>query len=342
MEEQIRVIHGHNVKKLISFPSSKISTFTAYSDGDIATIVFTSPEEGTVTLVKVRRLPKDLFDDNDYLESDVLIGDPIHIKAHNSTIRCLEMSWDGKKFATCSEKGTVIRIYDSENGKMLKEVRRGSKPAIMYSISFSKDNKFICCYSSSGTVHIFGLEGTDNTYSSMYALSYVGINYLSSEWSMLEGSIAGGEGKCAFSNDSNYIVNVVTKSGKYFVLQFDTEKKETISNEHDLNKILKKLELQNSKLESEKLKEKYPGTLPLLIDRCENSKNPILKKRRYLAPDHIEVNGLISYISTKLNLQNGENIKIMKDNTTLEHNAKIADLYEKQRSEDGYLHIQYI
>ena len=82
----------------------------------------------------------------------------ITIKAHNSNISCLALNSDGSLVATASEKGTLIRIYRTDNGDLLQEVRRGKENAEIYSISFNNSNQFMACTSDRGTIHIFSLD----------------------------------------------------------------------------------------------------------------------------------------------------------------------------------------
>ena len=82
----------------------------------------------------------------------------ITIKAHNSNISCLALNSDGSLVATASEKGTLIRIYRTDNGELLQEVRRGKENAEIYSISFNNSNQFMACTSDRGTIHIFSLD----------------------------------------------------------------------------------------------------------------------------------------------------------------------------------------
>lgn len=63
----------------------------------------------------------------------------------------------GPLIATASTHGTLIRIFDSKSGALIREVRRGSFSAKIYSISFAPGNQFIAVYSSTGTIHIFDL-----------------------------------------------------------------------------------------------------------------------------------------------------------------------------------------
>jgi len=49
----------------------------------------------------------------------------VDIKCHNSTIAAMKLSQDGKCLVTASSKGTLLRIYNTETGALISEVRRG-------------------------------------------------------------------------------------------------------------------------------------------------------------------------------------------------------------------------
>ncbi|KAF0975748.1 hypothetical protein FDP41_005075 [Naegleria fowleri] len=91
----------------------------------------------------------------------------IHIPAHDGAINCLALNSDGTRLATASEKGTLIRIFDTHKGTKLQEVRRGADKADIYGIAFSPDSQFFCASSDKGTIHIFANNtGTGNNYTS--------------------------------------------------------------------------------------------------------------------------------------------------------------------------------
>ncbi|KAJ1666007.1 Phosphatidylinositol 3,5-bisphosphate-binding protein [Coemansia sp. RSA 1813] len=84
------------------------------------------------------------------------------IAAHATAISALAVSFDGAMVASASEKGTLIRIFDTMSGRLLHELRRGVDRADIYSIAFSPDGTKLCVSSDKGTVHIFNLEFNQN------------------------------------------------------------------------------------------------------------------------------------------------------------------------------------
>lgn len=83
----------------------------------------------------------------------------ILIEAHETGIASLALNNDGTLLATSSEKGTIIRIWDTESGTKLQELRRGKDPADIFSITFDPSSKFLSVFSSDkGTIHIFAVR----------------------------------------------------------------------------------------------------------------------------------------------------------------------------------------
>ena len=63
---------------------------------------------------------------------------PQTISAHQGEVACLALNSQGTLVATASDKGTLIRVWDTVKRTLLVELRRGSDPATLYWY------KFIC------------------------------------------------------------------------------------------------------------------------------------------------------------------------------------------------------
>jgi WD40 repeat protein len=77
------------------------------------------------------------------------------IPAHNGALSAICLNYKGTLLATASDKGTVIRVYSTETGQPLQEVRRGSERAEIYSICFDMKSQRLACSSDHGTIHVF-------------------------------------------------------------------------------------------------------------------------------------------------------------------------------------------
>lgn len=79
------------------------------------------------------------------------------ISAHNNALSCLVLSMDGKRLVTASEKGTLVRVWNTADGQPLQELRRGADPAHIYSLALSRNCDWLALSSDKGTVHVFAL-----------------------------------------------------------------------------------------------------------------------------------------------------------------------------------------
>lgn len=82
----------------------------------------------------------------------------LQIDAHQTAISAIALNTEGTLLASSSDKGTLVRLWDTENGAQLQELRRGTDPAGVYCISFDPSSKYISCSSDKGTIHIFAVR----------------------------------------------------------------------------------------------------------------------------------------------------------------------------------------
>ena len=90
------------------------------------------------------------------------VGATKFISAHDGDLAMLALSLDGARLATASEKGTLVRVYDTASATLLREFRRGADRATIYSIAFSATNEFLACSSDKGTVHVWEVSDDAN------------------------------------------------------------------------------------------------------------------------------------------------------------------------------------
>lgn len=150
------------------------------------------------------------------------------IKAHDGKVICIELNNDGSMLATASDKGTLIRIFSTQNQNQLYEFRRGTEKAEIYDMAFDlTSNKYIGVTSDHGTVHLFVLETKEdgsekeekNQKSIFGSLSgitrIIGGGYFRSEWSYKQIKL-GSRVRSILSIDSkNNVINVVGYNGRY-------------------------------------------------------------------------------------------------------------------------------
>jgi hypothetical protein len=79
------------------------------------------------------------------------------VAAHAGALAALALSRDGRRLATASDKGTLVRVWDTATGELLQELRRGSDPAAIGSLAISGGCEWLAAASDKGTVHVWAL-----------------------------------------------------------------------------------------------------------------------------------------------------------------------------------------
>ncbi|XP_020209984.1 autophagy-related protein 18a isoform X3 [Cajanus cajan] len=163
------------------------------------------------------------------------------IMAHDSRIASFALTHDGRLLATASSKGTLVRLFNTLDGSLLQEVRRGADRAEIYSLAFSPTAQWLAVSSDKGTVHVFnlkvdsGLLGHDRSHgtsepnaaspTAVSSLSFIkGVlpKYFSSEWSVAQFRLQEGlQYIVAFGHQKNTIV-ILGMDGSFYRCQFDS------------------------------------------------------------------------------------------------------------------------
>ncbi|KAM0821879.1 hypothetical protein ACQ4PT_071883 [Festuca glaucescens] len=89
--------------------------------------------------------------------------DSVDVHAHDSSVACIALSCDGRLLATAGSKGTLVRIFSTDDGSKLQELRRGTDRADINCIVFSPDSKWLAVSSDKATVHVFRVADSDLT-----------------------------------------------------------------------------------------------------------------------------------------------------------------------------------
>eukprot|EP01119_Soliformovum_irregulare_P012131 TRINITY_DN3137_c0_g1_i3.p1 TRINITY_DN3137_c0_g1~~TRINITY_DN3137_c0_g1_i3.p1 ORF type:complete len:314 (-),score=42.49 TRINITY_DN3137_c0_g1_i3:192-1133(-) len=102
------------------------------------------------------------------------------INAHKTPVSRLTINEAGTLMATCSAKGTVIRVYSLPDASRCYQFRRGSYFANLYCLAFSFDSSLLCVSSDTGTVHIFKIDQSSSVSTTAQRSSMS--SYISDMW----------------------------------------------------------------------------------------------------------------------------------------------------------------
>lgn len=157
------------------------------------------------------------------------------VKAHDNNIEIINLSKDGQYIATSSEKGTIIRIFRSNNLEQINEFRRGSDPCKINHIYFNQSNSMLLVSSNKGTIHIFNTEidrnlKIDNSTFDSYGISLFKFalpKYFNSKWSFCQFNLPGIISYSIFDNNK-YMLYAFGNDGQYYELSFEDYNNPTI------------------------------------------------------------------------------------------------------------------
>jgi WD repeat-containing protein 45 len=185
------------------------------------------------------------------------IGKNIVIPAHESDLACIALNHDGSRLATASDKGTLVRVFDTQTRQLMQELRRGVTRAEVLCIAFHPFAPFLACSSDQGTIHVFSLDAKasgvedaktiagqssptlkrqssaaetlgaqdrsassdSNQKSTLSFMKGVLPKYFSSEWSFAQFRIPETRTICAFGSEPNTLL-VIGADGSFHKVQY--------------------------------------------------------------------------------------------------------------------------
>jgi len=154
---------------------------------------------------------------------------PVAISAHEANLAALALNPQGTQIATASEKGTLIRVFDTSSGHQLLELRRGANTANIYCLNFNRDSTLLCVSSDHGTIHVFNT--CDNTTGAPKPLGHEKKSknsllpkYFNSKWSFSKFQVpSGSQCICCFGSDPPNSVIVICSDGSYYKFIFNNK-----------------------------------------------------------------------------------------------------------------------
>ncbi|KAJ0123244.1 wd repeat domain-containing phosphoinositide-interacting protein 4 [Diaporthe amygdali] len=117
------------------------------------------------------------------------------IPAHSTALRAMAFSDKGDMLATASDKGTLIRIWNTRNCARICELRRGLDSATIFSLGFSRLGNILACTSDKGTLHVFDVPSQENLKDLQSPSSPISLSFPASRPSATAAAVEEGRGK---------------------------------------------------------------------------------------------------------------------------------------------------
>jgi GABA(A) receptor-associated protein len=99
--------------------------------------------------------------------------------------------------------------------------------------------------------------------------------------------------------------------------------------------------IEQRKSEAEKIRQKYPDRIPVVVERVPNSQIPEIDKRKFLVPNDISVAQFMWIIRKRIQLPSEKAIFLFVNKTIPQSSATMGQIYSNFKDEDGFLYISY-
>lgn len=99
--------------------------------------------------------------------------------------------------------------------------------------------------------------------------------------------------------------------------------------------------LEKRQAEAQRIREKYPDRVPVIVEKAEKSDIPDIDKKKYLVPADLTVGQFVYVIRKRIKLSPEKAIFVFVNNVLPPTAALISSVYDEHKDEDGFLYIAY-
>jgi GABA(A) receptor-associated protein len=93
--------------------------------------------------------------------------------------------------------------------------------------------------------------------------------------------------------------------------------------------------------ESTKIRNKFPGRIPVIVERGARSNVPEIDKHKYLVPSDLSIGQFIFIIRKRLTLSPETALFVYINNSLPTTSALMREVYVQHQDLDGFLYVQY-
>jgi len=99
--------------------------------------------------------------------------------------------------------------------------------------------------------------------------------------------------------------------------------------------------LEKRKEVADRILQKYPDRIPVIVEKAPKSHAPDIDKKKYLVPADITVGKFVYEIRKHMKLSPEKQIFLFVNNVLPPTAALMSQVYQRYKDEDGFLYIMY-
>jgi len=93
--------------------------------------------------------------------------------------------------------------------------------------------------------------------------------------------------------------------------------------------------------ESSRILIKYPGRIPVIVEKDPKSKLSNIDKNKYLVPIDMTLSQFIYIIRKRIKIDSSEAIFLFINNQVATNSSTMNELYQTHKDKDGFIYISY-
>lgn len=99
--------------------------------------------------------------------------------------------------------------------------------------------------------------------------------------------------------------------------------------------------LEKRKTESQKIREKYPDRIPIIVEKEASSDVPDIDKKKFLVPDNLTMCQFQYVIRKRIKVNPEKAIFLFTNGKLIPSSNLLVNVYDEQADEDGFLYMVY-
>lgn len=99
--------------------------------------------------------------------------------------------------------------------------------------------------------------------------------------------------------------------------------------------------IEKRKNESKTIVAKYPGRIPIIVEKYKDCQLPDIDKMKYLVPNDMTISHFMFIIRKRIKLEPSQSLFITVNSVLPNSNDCVGEIYETNKDEDGFLYVVY-
>lgn len=99
--------------------------------------------------------------------------------------------------------------------------------------------------------------------------------------------------------------------------------------------------IEKRKNESKTIVAKYPGRIPIIVEKYTDCELPDIDKMKYLVPKDMTISQFMFIMRKRIKLEPSQSLFVTVNSVLVNSNSTICEIYDDNKDDDGFLYVVY-